>query len=156
MTITAEDLKETNELKDDDEKQENVPDATYEDLLPSLETETPVDVDIFAPRTRKKVRLRFVIKKSVSFPDIVESNKYSTSLEKGKMHMDFLNYIMKMWDKIIVKQPGFFKAELKKFKKDPALCVLDGMTMQTILTTVYGVFAEDLDETDLREHAVKN
>lgn len=155
-TAETQDQKTGPLTEEHEEPHEDVPEATYNDLLPSLEAEMPVEVVVTAPRTKKKVKLLFVIRKSISLPDIVEANKYSTSLEKGKMHMDFLNYILKMWDTIIIKQPHFFKQELKQFKKDPTKCALDGMTIQTVLTTVYGAFAADIDEEEIREHSTKN
>lgn len=145
------------EIEEEDED-EIIEEAAYEDALPQQITQKTVEAIFNSSRTGKKVKMTFIIKSSgaLKLPSVIRSQKYLQEYNTdGSMNMNLLKHIISMWPDIIVKQPNFFKEDLKRFNKGEAT-FLDGEIFASILVQIYTAYQNLEEYVNPEEKQVKN
>lgn len=169
--IPAKEFDETedlDEIEKDELDESELEDAILDDLLPTTDETSDVTAVVYSKKNKKPVKIKFIIRKGINFPDLVEADKALYDInKKGETSINFLNFIVKIWPKIVVKQPPYFRQQIRDYAKDVRAlkkgsqlknpsCKIDGFIMKEIIQTVYLAFQSGYDIEKEKDKQIKN
>jgi hypothetical protein len=151
----------SNELISSDEEDliddEPIEEGKYEDLLPKTKDNTrTVDAIVLSNKTGKPVKFSFVVKVGgLGLEKIRQGQKRLYELNRnGTTNMDLIGHILSIWTSIVLKQPIFFKEDLKRYVTGKQTH-LEGSLIAEILIQVWQAH-KDIIQYEDGEQQVKN